>query len=69
MFYERYEIDPSNKLLNAGIEFYQRFFMKRNFYSFDYSVAYLPGMKNKFNVVLNLGIYFQINFLRNNLKF
>lgn len=68
VFYEQYEIDQSNKFLNVGLEVYQRFYFKRNLVSFDYRIGYLPGMMNNLNVMLNVGVNFQIDFFRNNLK-
>lgn len=68
VYYERYEVDPSNKFLNVGIEFYQRFIFKRNLLSFEYRAGYLPGMMNNLNFMFNVGVNFQIDFFRNNLK-
>lgn len=68
IYFEQFAIAESNKRLNIGVEFYQRYFIKRFPISFEYKVAYLPGLLKNLNVMLNIGVNFQIDALRGNLK-
>lgn len=58
-------MDGLNKKLPVGVEFGQRYSMFKSGVAFDYSLRYLPGLMTNINFMLEIGVQYNIGFIKN----